>query len=397
MNKPRQWPRIRMTRRVYKGETHVSYCIDSGIIDGKRRQEFRQTPHEAEVRAAEIRKEHEKLGDLAFALTAEQRIEAAKAFRALEGHGTLAQAVEAFLGSRMNVRRLMTVAQVQESLYNQQVADKLRPASLQATRTRIKAFLDCYGDVSIATIYRAVIEAWLATRTDSAASKAAVLRYLNVLFNHAKELDVITENPVEKIRRPKVEARVPEILTVDKVEALLRVAEKKLPAVAVAGLAIRFFAGIRSEEMKRLTPDCISLANRQITIRPDVSKIGAQRHVSISANLLEWLETYPTAPGEMLYNDLSACREEVGLNPWPNNATRHCFASYHLAMHQDAGRTAFELGHTGDAKLLYKHYRNPNITSVEAERYWKITPNAPQQGRRSRTLPADVGTELEEA
>ena len=49
---------------------------------------------------------------------------------------------------------------------------------------------------------------------------------------------------------------------------------------------------------------------------------------------------------------------------------RHSFASYHLAYHRDAARTALELGHKSTT-LLFTNYREL-VTKAAAIRYWAI-------------------------
>jgi integrase len=65
----------------------------------------------------------------------------------------------------------------------------------------------------------------------------------------------------------------------------------------------------------------------------------------------------------------------------PHNALRHSFASYHLAMWQDASKTAFELGHARP-DMLYRHYRNL-VTKEAAEAYWALTPDKITRPRRT--------------
>jgi hypothetical protein len=53
---------------------------------------------------------------------------------------------------------------------------------------------------------------------------------------------------------------------------------------------------------------------------------------------------------------------------------RHSYSSYRLAAIHDAPRVASELGHT-TPQLLYNTYREL-VLPQEAERYWKIEPQA---------------------
>lgn len=62
-------------------------------------------------------------------------------------------------------------------------------------------------------------------------------------------------------------------------------------------------------------------------------------------------------------------------HPWPNNALRHSYASYHLAHFRNAAKLSLEMGHT-DQRLIFAHYRElvkPQAAAV----YWSIMPQAP--------------------
>jgi integrase len=58
--------------------------------------------------------------------------------------------------------------------------------------------------------------------------------------------------------------------------------------------------------------------------------------------------------------------------PWPKNCLRHSFASYHLAMHESADKTALQMGHRSTT-MLFEHYREL-VTRSDAERFWGILP-----------------------
>jgi hypothetical protein len=60
--------------------------------------------------------------------------------------------------------------------------------------------------------------------------------------------------------------------------------------------------------------------------------------------------------------------------PWPHDALRHSFASYHLAKFQNAPSLALELGHQSNA-LIFSNYRR------------RVTPDThgPDHGNPSKT------------
>jgi integrase len=64
--------------------------------------------------------------------------------------------------------------------------------------------------------------------------------------------------------------------------------------------------------------------------------------------------------------------EDKGLVPWPHDALRHSFASYHLAKFQNAPALALELGHQSCA-LIFSNYRR-RVTELEANEYFNLLP-----------------------
>jgi integrase len=64
--------------------------------------------------------------------------------------------------------------------------------------------------------------------------------------------------------------------------------------------------------------------------------------------------------------------EDESLVPWPHDALRHSFASYHLAKFQNAPALALELGHQSNA-LIFSNYRR-RVTEAEAAEYFNLVP-----------------------
>ena len=56
----------------------------------------------------------------------------------------------------------------------------------------------------------------------------------------------------------------------------------------------------------------------------------------------------------------------------PKNCLRHSFATYHVALHRDPGKTALILSHRNQ-EVLYQHYLGI-ATKEQAERYFDIWP-----------------------
>ena len=68
-----------------------------------------------------------------------------------------------------------------------------------------------------------------------------------------------------------------------------------------------------------------------------------------------------------------AAKTKAKLDKWPDNGMRHSFGSYHFAKHNNGALTATEMGHRGETRTLFSHYR-ALVRPKEAERFWKIKP-----------------------
>ena len=154
---------------------------------------------------------------------------------------------------------------------------------------------------------------------------------------------------------------------------LLACPDSILPAVAIA-----LFAGLRREEVARLDWREIDIERGFIEVAARKTKTAQRRLVPLSTNLRAWLAplaqlTGPVRPPHITYRrHFLEALKAARIEKWPHNALRHTFASCHLAFHQDAAKTALELGHTESA-TLFRHYREL-VRPEDAKAFWNITP-----------------------
>jgi integrase len=134
-------------------------------------------------------------------------------------------------------------------------------------------------------------------------------------------------------------------------------------------LALGYFAGLRPAEIARLRED--NLARDWIEVPAVAAKTRTRRIVTANETLQAWLALGGSLPVRNLVRRLDRVREAAGV-PWGHDVVRHTFASYHLAQHQSADRTAFELGH-GSTQMLFRHYREA-VTPEAAARFWALRP-----------------------
>ncbi|MEA3164686.1 MAG: hypothetical protein QOE88_2504, partial [Verrucomicrobiota bacterium] len=140
-----------------------------------------------------------------------------------------------------------------------------------------------------------------------------------------------------------------------------------------------------SAECKSLTWGAVDLERKVITIPENISKIGEERRIPISDNLLAWLRILGEFPrndyiyprqghSDTLIRLLRSAKQQAGVWPWKpkyQNALRKSFCSYHYEMHGSADRTSEYAGH--DIRMLIKVYRHA-VDHSEAVKYWQIFP-----------------------
>jgi integrase/recombinase XerD len=156
---------------------------------------------------------------------------------------------------------------------------------------------------------------------------------------------------------------------------MLRAVERLCPELAPY-VALSLFAGIRPEELLKLK--WADIGESQIRIGPEVAKTRDQRFVRILPNLAAWLTAYrgagkvaPCWP-KALGKRLRQARASAGIGHWPKDVLRHCFATFHIVLNQNAQQTAHEMGHAS-LNMLYQHYR-ALATPEEARRYFALYP-----------------------
>jgi integrase len=265
---------------------------------------------------------------------------------------------------------------------------KRREATTTGHRKRLRLFRDVFGPRPVHEMTRQDVEQWLDANGWTGLNRRHYLAAARALFNHAVRRGAVAMNPAEAVELPAADPVAPVIMTPAAVKAYLAAIAKKEPDL-LAREALAFFCGLRPEELSRLDWRNVSLENRLVTIEGDVAKVqGHRRHVEIPDNLAAWIATraqeagkvWPYASPTTLSRKRAAARK-AGKVTVPDNAGRHAFASYHLALHENAPKTAEALGHA-DVDLLKNVYRNITaadgrpITKAAAVEYFNIRPKA---------------------
>lgn len=300
--------------------------------------------------------------------------ELAESFTAAGVKGFTLDAALTFYAEHLHLRRRsVKVLAAYDEFVETREKEGASASHLRDFTYRLQRFAKKHAKRLVAEITTKDVDAWIFGLKNAPQSKDKHRRLLHNFLAYCSGRGYTDENPVARAAKVKVIRKAPGILTPADTAALLAAA----PAEIVPALAIGFFAGLRTAEIERLDWREIDLRRGFIEITADKAKSSQRRLVEITPNLGAWLEPHARLSGpvrltEMRHKDrFDIARKAAGV-AWPANACRHSYASYHLALHEDAAKTALQLGHTNTA-VLFQHYRELALPE-DAEAYFAITP-----------------------
>ena len=397
----KSWPKIRRhTYRVQDKSGKVfegtNWFIDCRLANGKRYQKAFQDRKKAEAEAERLRMErHIERKNRAVHLvnlTDDQRMDVLHALQKLADKASLTQAVEFYLAHNdLPAGANITIAEAIERYIEASIEDGLRPRSIEDLKTKLVSLQEKFGARPVAHVSRHDADEWLRGLRPShghkysARSKRHFRTVVGGLFNWCIEKGHTTQNPFATLSRGRRGKKtlqdqvLPGVLAVPQVETILYQAQAEVPAM-VPALALAFFAGLRTNELRQLEWRDILFEQRLVKVRPEIAKKRQARNVEMQANLTAWLLPYRcdsgfVAPQGSEYRTLFDRVRKLAkcFKNYPQNGARHTFATMHLQQFQDAAKTALQLGHVDGTGILFDHYR-ALATPQEAERFWQITP-----------------------
>ena len=368
------------------------YVLDRRLA-GRRLRNYFPTRRKAEKAMADQEKELKKFGDMYARYSETERIEMVLAHEeALSGDFKLIDAVRYYADKENgSAEDQVTLGQAAREFLRSK-KKQIRPRSYSSLESTLERF--DYWNAALASVKKSDISSWLEAgkRRDgtpwSSKTKNNCLTDLKNFFNWCVFEDYIEASPAVHIRRFRAtdaELAASEeskhILTVSEARSIMNHLQRRHPDM-VARAALLLFAGRRPErEAAGVTWDDIDLQSRLVHVRASRAKDRQNRYIEMPDNLVKWLSNYRRNPdGCMGGISVKAwekrwfsAREQLGLtgDNWPHDATRHSFASYHLALNgEEATKNA--LGH-GSYDMLFQHYRTL-VKKADGEEYFQIFP-----------------------
>lgn len=220
------------------------------------------------------------------------------------------------------------------------------------------------------------LEKWLEERKRPKKSLSPVTfgyyrRYLRLLWNFARARHRCSHDPVKPIVIPTIQKDAVKILTIDQTKALLFSASEP----ARTYLAVQAFTGVRPFEVLELGKNSIDDCYNFLSIKGLHAKSRKRRLVTVPKNLAAWLRKANSLGQVTNYWKLRTLMKNASLSAnvrLTQDVLRHSYASYHLALHQNAAMTANEMGHHNQ-RMLFEHYREL-VTPDQGQAYFGINP-----------------------
>lgn len=383
-------------RPLVDKQSYTAFLVQGWREDGKwKRKQFKDRK-DAERFAALKRVETENQGRaqrMVFSpLTDEQHGQALQAFDKLAGTYSLAEAVDYFLKHHRPPEFTIRATDAFKLYLDDKERDGVRDRTLSAIKSVVGQFITTTDNPWLHEITASVVESFLrdlrAKNQSDKATKKTWNNYrndLNGFLSWCATPDAGTnrpftfENPVAAVR--KFSARQvregqdakPHTTSPAAAAHLFSILMRWRGGVLTRYFAYLYFAGIRPDELKRLSSrenELVNLKTRTITIPANISKTRHERHVAISSNLAAWLASTPGPIVPPNFDRLTKlARKHFKLS---HDEARHSFISYHVALHRSIGDAALQAGNS--EATVKRHYLNTHAQD-EGRDFFRITPD----------------------
>ena len=267
----------------------------------------------------------------------------------------------------------LTVAQALRMWVNEQ-----EPKSKSHTQ-KIDIFQRAFPKVfsgPVGHIEPVALRRWVKSTSSNAITQAMYYRYARMFFSYLAANRLIEHDPMDAVPAPRGRSSK-NILTPTQMGDLL---ELEMPDFLRALLLLGAFAGIRTEEVCRMSWENINAKTGQIHVPPDAIKQSPggfdQRITDFTEPLTRRAKFFKGKQGQIVpvaletLHALRRCVTAPVLGKWPKNCLRHSFATYHLARCKSAPVTAFQMGHTS-AHMVQSVYAVP-AALADWRAWWAI-------------------------
>ena len=324
------------------------------------------------------------------------------------GGAPLSEAVNLWLQTSENKLPKITVNEIVKEMLNIKLNDTfIEKRHKQTLQVRWGKFEKAFDGRVISSIKAKELDSFLANPEWQPRTRQHYRGAVSMIFDYAKRKDYLEpdkDHQAEKTETIRVnEARL-ESWSVEDMTLILKHATKR----TIPWLVLGAFAGVRSAEIERMSWEDIDWSSNLILIKGKLvggskSRANNDRAIAMTANVKAWLSPFRTYKGNILkslgvgdinkdiYNAINEVthkiQKEKPLFTWKQNANRHSFATYYLAMTGDASTTALAMGNS--PTMMLRRYKSiqvegKTVTRAMAEAYFAILPGEETLNRNEK-------------
>ncbi|MDO5450684.1 MAG: tyrosine-type recombinase/integrase [Akkermansia sp.] len=220
---------------------------------------------------------------------------------------------------------------------------------------------------------------YLAAAFDTPQQYKKARAILSGVFSTAVKRGWCDSNPVARVEVPVVREKAVQVLAPQEIDRLLETAQEHENGACLSAVGMMLYAGIRPQEVQRLTWGQVDLEHGSICILPQHSKTGGARRVTINPPLARLLGDAgqhaahePVCPPNWLCK-WRTLRRAAGWDSasrrWTQDALRHTFASYHLGHFHDYTALQWEMGYRSSALLRTRYVDLRGV--VDPQAFWE--------------------------
>ncbi len=359
-------------------ETPGSWQVMWRTEKGRRYRTFPSLA-EANYFASEMQRERRTNGArVAHGLMSPEDLKAWAEFREATGHAPLSDLLSAWKDRQTSLSG-MPISELVVQFLAMRQAEGVTKSNHTNDVKRLGRFVSFIGrDKPGNSITPTEVRAWLDDLKKEDLGPKTInhhLRSLSMALGRGVAEGWVLKNSCSAVQGPKVEVTEVSVLSLADAIRLFKV--NKGSRVAVY-MALEAFGGLRFSSSFRISRDEINLEEKSIILPASKHKSGKRQILEgLPENLWAWIKA-----ADAMGHDWKICRpvydrekkaafERAGLSKLCN-VLRHSFCSYHVALHQDAAKTALLMQHTNQA-MLYRHYKGLALRA-DAERYFSIKP-----------------------
>jgi Phage integrase SAM-like domain len=165
----------------------------------------------------------------------------------------------------------------------------LRPRYLRTLRASINRFLINRREKIISEIFVAEIQEYISRNGWADSTKRSYLVDVRTLFAFAVKRKYIVENPALAVDLPRLDEKLPGILTVTQADKLLSACLDGEPDILPV-IVLSLFGGLRRAEAEKI--EWAEIGAEYIEIKPEKAKTRRRRLIPITPHFRAWLDYF---------------------------------------------------------------------------------------------------------